>query len=69
MVHCQHDFYKESSKIKGSHMVPMKKWLFYKDLRTYKCEKWLVFVVFGHTGFYNPQICLLKSAMNKIILV
>lgn len=51
MAHSQYDFYKESSKIKSSHMVPMEKWLFCKVLGTYECEKWLVFVVSGHMGF------------------
>lgn len=34
-------------------MVPIKKCLFFNVLRKLECEKWLTFVIFGHTGIYQ----------------
>lgn len=53
IAYFQYDFSKESSKIKSSHMVHTKKCLFFNVLHTNECKKWLVFIVFGHTGFYQ----------------
>ena len=46
MVHFQHGFYEESSKIKGFHG---------KILAHMRVKKWLIFVVFGHTSNINKN--------------
>lgn len=71
IAYFKYDFYKESSKLNTSHMVPIKECLFFNVLHIFECEKWLVFVMSGHTELLpilNP-LHILKHISLKLSLI